>query len=235
MTVTLRSTSSSLLRFDEIHESLEATFIVELAIVYVIDRSVGAEVEFRCDAVTGVGRPIGGIVLREDGHSFSTVVLVVSNEGGAVFRMVSRMSARGKNGTRVDDYQSRQEKVSRVMQHNSQGQISGVWCYNGQCRRSEWAEKIGSDYGWGWAFQPPAELSRGTRRATRWPVVSCVISSWGDLTFPGGKVGRLEALGYEEQGRPLKFDALYFILGTFVQWRVKSRGPIELDLAEFLL
>lgn len=146
VTAVLCSTSSSFLRFDEIRQSLEATFVVELAIMQVIRRGVWAEAGLRSDAVIGVGRPAGGIVFRGDSHGFGTVVPVVFDERRGVVRgVVSRMTPRGQNRTRTDDYQSRQEEISR---HDSQSQIPGVGCYNGRCRESKWMGKREGGCGW---------------------------------------------------------------------------------------
>jgi len=106
--VALCPTNSSFLRFDEIHESLEASSIVKLAIVYIPIRSVGAEPNLRSEAVIGVGRPVEGVVFPEDGLGFSVVVPAVSDERRAVVRGIApKMTTRGENRTRADDYQSR--------------------------------------------------------------------------------------------------------------------------------
>lgn len=73
------------------------------------------------EAVIGTGRQERGVVFKEGGLSFSTVVLVVSDERWVVvLGIVSRMAARGKDGTRIDDYQSRRDKFSRIIRHDSQ-------------------------------------------------------------------------------------------------------------------
>lgn len=120
MTVALCPTNSSFLGFDEIYESLEATFIVKLAIAEIPIGSVGAEANLRSEAVIGVGRPVEDVVFLVDGLSSSVVVPAVCDERRVVVRgIVSGMTARGKNRTRADDYQSRQDKIFRITQHGS--------------------------------------------------------------------------------------------------------------------
>ena len=79
VTVVLRSTGSSFFSFDKVYESLETTFIVELAIVYVPNGSVGTESDLRSEAIIGVGWPAGGVAFQGDGIGFSAMVLVASN------------------------------------------------------------------------------------------------------------------------------------------------------------
>ena len=73
------------------------------------------------EAVIGVGRPVGGIVFREDGFGFSVVVLVVSNMGRVTVRgIVSKVAVGGKYRIRADDHQGCQGKISRDVRHSSQ-------------------------------------------------------------------------------------------------------------------
>jgi hypothetical protein len=60
------------------------------------------------EAVIGVGRPLGWVVLRKDGLGSSTVVTVTSEERRVAVRGIeSRVAMRGKNRSRADGYQSR--------------------------------------------------------------------------------------------------------------------------------
>ena len=107
--------------------------IVNLTIAQIPSRSVGGETELKLEAILGVRWPQKWAVLRESEVCFSTVDLVIPNEGlVAVGGIESRMKTRGKNGAGTDDYQSRQDKVSRMICHNQkQGAVCSVVCVVG--------------------------------------------------------------------------------------------------------
>jgi hypothetical protein len=80
-------------------------------------------------AVISVGRPVRGIVFREGNFDFRAVVLVAFDVRRVVVPgTVSRMTARGKNRTRADDYQSCQDNIPCGRRHGSQDWMSRVGC-----------------------------------------------------------------------------------------------------------
>lgn len=97
-TVALCPTSGPLLRLDEVYESLEAGFVVELAVASVPSRIVGVEVDIRFEAIVGVRRPLGSVAFQEDGIDFGAVTLVATDVRRVATRgVMSRVTARSKN------------------------------------------------------------------------------------------------------------------------------------------
>jgi hypothetical protein len=80
VTVALSPASSPFPRIHEIRQSFEASFIVNLAIADVPNRSAAREAGFLSEAIIGVGRPQRCVIFRDSELNFRTVVFVASEE-----------------------------------------------------------------------------------------------------------------------------------------------------------